>query len=288
MPPKDPHEIEALYRGHPLNATSILERAVACATACDRRLRESDLALDPQFALTDQNHIGGLESTMLLAQLVEVSSQDRVLDLGCGLGGSCRVLAAEFGCSTHGIDLNANRIADARRLTDETGLRGLATFSVADATLATTFERFSLVWCQNSAIHMGAPTDVCRVLAEYLSRGARAAFEEVCTLRATSGISEDRLLQELGQLWGGYIYPLEQWRLDLNRIPGAASLIEVDTQLTVRYLTSMAEISHASSRWPADERRGLGVGRELAASGLLGYFRATVRYELSSAPRRQK
>jgi cyclopropane fatty-acyl-phospholipid synthase-like methyltransferase len=41
-----------------------------------------------------------------------------VLDLGCGLGGASRYLAAERGCRVAGVDLTPNFVEAARILTN--------------------------------------------------------------------------------------------------------------------------------------------------------------------------
>ncbi len=53
----------------------------------------------------DEVHIRGREATLELAPSAGLDAHERVLDLGSGVGGASRCLAAEFGCRVTGIDL---------------------------------------------------------------------------------------------------------------------------------------------------------------------------------------
>jgi len=72
----------------------------------------------------DELHVGGLEATrMLIARLAGVARPGaRVLDVGCGLGGPARVLAAETGCDVVGVDLTPEFVRAGTALTAAVGL----------------------------------------------------------------------------------------------------------------------------------------------------------------------
>jgi sarcosine/dimethylglycine N-methyltransferase len=57
----------------------------------------------------------------------------RVLDIGSGLGGSARTLAAEFGCHVTGVDLSAEFVEAARVLSEQVGLAERVDFRHGDA-----------------------------------------------------------------------------------------------------------------------------------------------------------
>src|SRR5262245_26844406 len=75
-----------------------------------RTLVPSDLAPVDEF------HIGGREATIELANRAALKPGDRVLDVGCGLGGSVRYLAAERHCRATGIDLTGEYVEVANAL----------------------------------------------------------------------------------------------------------------------------------------------------------------------------
>lgn len=58
-------------------------------------------ALDP----IEELHLRGRRTTLELAQEANLNENMKVLDIGCGLGGSARTLVSNFGCNVTGIDL---------------------------------------------------------------------------------------------------------------------------------------------------------------------------------------
>jgi ubiquinone/menaquinone biosynthesis C-methylase UbiE len=64
----------------------------------------SDLSAHDLSAV-DEFHIRGAQATADLAAHMELDADQRVLDVGSGLGGASRQIAAAFGCRVVGIDL---------------------------------------------------------------------------------------------------------------------------------------------------------------------------------------
>jgi SAM-dependent methyltransferase len=103
----------------------------------------------------DQLHGGGLNSTKFQAELVGINKDTRVLDAGCGVGGSSRYLAHTYGCRVEGIDLTPEFIEAAGRLNELCGLGdkiNVRTGSVTD--LPYEDKSFDLVWCQNVSMNV--------------------------------------------------------------------------------------------------------------------------------------
>ena len=89
-------------------------------------LQQSGLDLDAltpvDLAPIDEFHMGGRAATTHIVGLMELPSGTRVLDVGSGLGGVVRYLAAECGCRATGIDLTPEYVNIAQMLTERTGL----------------------------------------------------------------------------------------------------------------------------------------------------------------------
>ena len=68
------------------------------------------------LASVDEFHIGGRQATDYLIDQLNLSQQDHVLDVGCGLGGAARYVASRFGNRVTGIDLTEEFIETGRVL----------------------------------------------------------------------------------------------------------------------------------------------------------------------------
>src|SRR5579859_6475980 len=70
-----------------------------------------------QLAPVDNYHWHRLAGTLTLARLAAISSADRVLDVGGGIGGPARQLAHRFGCQVTVLDLTQGYCAVGETLT---------------------------------------------------------------------------------------------------------------------------------------------------------------------------
>ena len=86
------------------------------------------------LASVDEFHVRGRESTVELAELVDTLAGRSVLDVGCGLGGTSRYLAARHGCRVTGLDLTPAYVDLARTLSALVGLDGATSFQEGSAT----------------------------------------------------------------------------------------------------------------------------------------------------------
>lgn len=95
--------------------------------------------LDPEhlapvdLAPVDEFHMGGHAATSEIVGRLGLTSGDRVLDIGSGIGGLVRHLASEIGCAVTGLDLTPEFVEIARELTRRTGLQDRAEFIVGSA-----------------------------------------------------------------------------------------------------------------------------------------------------------
>ena len=81
----------------------------------------------------DHFHGRGLDATQELANALNVSATDHILDVGSGIGGPARFMADRFGCRVTGIDLTGEFCEVARSLSRVLGLEGRVCFEQGDA-----------------------------------------------------------------------------------------------------------------------------------------------------------
>lgn len=88
---------------------------------------------------------------------LDLPSNSKILDLGCGIGGSSRFLARHFGenCHVTGVTLSPYQANRANELNEEKGLGGRVKNEVRDA-LSTGFgdEQFEIIWSMESGEHI--------------------------------------------------------------------------------------------------------------------------------------
>lgn len=115
---------------------------------------EQPLTVD-ELAPLDQFHIRGMLATAELASAAGVEPSARVLDIGCGIGGPARSLAATFGCNVTGVDLSPSFIDAANYLTMRSRLSRRVTFQVGNG-LHLPFDdaAFDVVFLQHVAMNI--------------------------------------------------------------------------------------------------------------------------------------
>jgi MPBQ/MSBQ methyltransferase len=136
-----------------------------------------DLSPD-SLAPLDQFHSGGLAASRELARLAAIKPGETVLDVGCGVGGPARLLAAEHGARVRAIDLSAIFIAIARALSKKSGIA--VEFEAANALqLPFVDGSFDLVWTQHASMNIADKTQLYREMRRVLRPGGRLVFHDL-------------------------------------------------------------------------------------------------------------
>ncbi len=220
-----------------------------------------NLTLD-DLAPVDEFHIRGREGTMELAGLVPLKPGTRVLDVGCGIGGSSRYLAITYKCKVTGVDLTHEFVHVAAKLSHMIGLDGSIDYQQGSA-LDLPFEdkSFDVSWTQHVQMNIADKHKFYAEMARVLVPGGRLVFHDI--FRGPSGDPH---------------YPVP-WADD----PSISSLVTPDTALEIcanlglrkqvwedTTQKSLAWIEMMASRPPAPDRPGLNVLMEAATKVKMG------------------
>lgn len=146
----------------------------------------ADAGIDPdhlapeQLHPLDQLHGRGIAATRDHAGHAGIRPGQDVLDLGCGIGGASRFLAADHGCRVTGIDLTPEFITLATELTRRCGLADRVEHRVGDATdLPFEDAAFDHVWCHNVTMNIEDKAALVREVARVLKPGGRFTCAEI-------------------------------------------------------------------------------------------------------------
>lgn len=152
-------------------------RILSALTAADKDLG----ALSAEdLSPFDQFHIRGSQATAELAQLLSPQAGQRLVDLGCGIGGPARRLAAEHGCEVVGLDLTEVYCRTARELSALVKLAGQNRFVCGDALrLPFAESSFDIVWTQHAAMNIADKARLYREVARVLKPGGRFGLYDV-------------------------------------------------------------------------------------------------------------
>ena len=125
-------------------------------------------------------HNRGKQATIDLARLTGLGPHHRLLDIGCGIGGPARTLAAEFGCSVTGIDISDDYCVAASALNAKVGLAEHIEIRQADA-LALPFDdqSFDIVWTQHASMNIADKRGLFLEMHRVLNPDGKLALHDV-------------------------------------------------------------------------------------------------------------
>ena len=167
-------------------------------------LNKDNLAV--HFGYTDdstRSHTDALKNmNRVLADRVRIQPGERVLDAGCGVGGSSLWLATERGAEVVGITLAARQAAMARSNALRRGVTDRVQFEVADFT-ATPFPdaSFDVVWAVESLCHAPRKAAFYREAARLLRPGGRVIVADFVRAARPLDSTGERLLHEWLDGW---------------------------------------------------------------------------------------
>ena len=108
-----------------------LLKAIEAGLAASGKSPQSATVED--LAPVDEFHVGGRSATVALCERLDIDADMELLDIGCGIGGTARFLAAETDCRVTGVDLSPTYVEIAKALSEWTGLGSRCRFEAGSA-----------------------------------------------------------------------------------------------------------------------------------------------------------
>lgn len=138
------------------------------------------------LAPADEFHIGGREASIDFLDQLGLADRQRVLDVGCGLGGPARFAADRYRVQVSGVDLTPAYVEAGNALTRWTGLDGQVDLQCADA-LNLPFEdaSFDAAYMIHVGMNIADKRTLFVEIARVLRKGAPFGVYDV--MRTASG-----------------------------------------------------------------------------------------------------
>ena len=162
-------------------------------------LNSDSFALHYGFWDNKTKHIGdALQNTnKVMAEQANITQNDRILDAGCGIGGSVLWLAKYKKAGVVGISISAKQIEKAKTLAKQAKVDHLVSFSVIDY-LHTGFskESFDVVWAIESVCHAEKKEDFLEEAHRVLKKGGRIIIADGFIKREPTTKREKQLVTD--------------------------------------------------------------------------------------------
>jgi cyclopropane fatty-acyl-phospholipid synthase-like methyltransferase len=144
-----------------------------------------------------------LKENVVLAKQAGVSLNDRVLDAGCGVGGSSIFLAKNYGCNVTGITVSTQQVRYAREYAQYHDVYELINFFVADYTnIPFSDGSFDVIWGIESICHADNKMDFLKEAYRLLRKGGRIIVADGFRSRRCLNKEEEALLKKSFRGWG--------------------------------------------------------------------------------------
>ena len=123
---------------------------------------------------------GGKEMAVELIERLGLAPESRVLDVGCGLGGSAFVMARQFGLKVDGIDLSKNMLAIANAKLSDHDLSDRVNLEWGDCLKLGRTDYYDAVYSRDVFLHIANKSRLFSVLKASLRPGGQLLFTDYC------------------------------------------------------------------------------------------------------------
>jgi len=151
---------------------------------------------------TDSFHEALLNTNKKLIAYGNINAQHKVLDMGCGIGGSSIYLAREVGCDCTGITLSEKQVATANQLAKDYGLSERCRFEANDFTnTGYSDQSFDIIWAVESVCHANDKADFLKEAYRLLKPGGRLVLADFLQTRPDLNPKEQHIMDQWAAGW---------------------------------------------------------------------------------------
>lgn len=123
---------------------------------------------------------GGKTMAVEMIGRLQLAPGARVLDVGCGLGGSAFVMASEFGLQVDGIDLSKNMLEIANQKLRAHGLADQVKLEWGDCLQLERLDSYDAIYSRDVFLHIHDKSRLFSVLKAALRAGGQMLFTDYC------------------------------------------------------------------------------------------------------------
>lgn len=140
---------------------------------------------------------GGIETTKEFVSKLELKPGQKVLDVGCGIGGGDFYMASNFDVEVVGIDLSVNMISFA--LEKSIGLQCAVEFEVADCTTKKYPDNtFDVIYSRDTILHIQDKPALFRSFYKWLKPGGKVLISDYCRSAGTPSAEFAEYIKQRG------------------------------------------------------------------------------------------
>ncbi len=123
---------------------------------------------------------GGKAMAVEMIGRLQLAPGARVLDVGCGLGGSAFVMASEFGLQVDGIDLSKNMLEIANQKLRAHGLADQVKLEWGDCLQLDRLDSYDAIYSRDVFLHIHDKSRLFSILKATLRTGGQLLFTDYC------------------------------------------------------------------------------------------------------------
>ncbi len=186
-------------------------------------------------ASTKSFHEALVNTNKILAQKAQINRTDKVLDAGCGIGGSSIYLAQHYGCHCTGISLSEKQVRTAQTIAQKNDLGHLCQFEQADFT-NTPFEAesFDVIWAVESVCHANNKQAFIQEAFRLLKKGGRLIMADFFQTKEQFLPKQQQILNHWAAGWAvPHFVSFEQFQQYLHQTGFTLNSTENATQAII-------------------------------------------------------